>query len=55
VRFTSSPDVDTLIAVGCAAAAFVARIVTEERSVVRTYPEYANYAQRTKRLFPWLF
>jgi protein-S-isoprenylcysteine O-methyltransferase Ste14 len=48
-------DVGTLIAVGCAAAALVARIVAEERSVVRTYPEYANYAQRTKRLIPWLF
>jgi protein-S-isoprenylcysteine O-methyltransferase Ste14 len=48
-------DVDTLIAVGCAAATLAARIVAEERSVVRTYPEYANYAQRTKRLIPWLF
>jgi protein-S-isoprenylcysteine O-methyltransferase Ste14 len=48
-------DVDTLIAVGCAAAALVTRIVAEERSVVRTYPEYANYAQRTKRLIPWVF
>ncbi len=48
-------DVETLIAVGCAAAALLARIVAEERSVVRTYPEYADYAQRTKRIIPWLF
>jgi protein-S-isoprenylcysteine O-methyltransferase Ste14 len=48
-------DVDTLIPVGCAAAALGVRIVAEERSVVRTYPEYRTYAQRTKRLIPWLF
>jgi protein-S-isoprenylcysteine O-methyltransferase Ste14 len=48
-------DLDALIAVGCAAAALVARIVAEERSVVRTYPEYASYAQRTKRIIPWVF
>ncbi len=48
-------DVDTLIAVGCAAAALAVRLLAEERAVVRTYPEYAHYAQRTKRLIPWLF
>jgi protein-S-isoprenylcysteine O-methyltransferase Ste14 len=48
-------DVETLIAVGCAAAALAVRIVAEERAVVRTYPEYADYAKRTKRLIPWVF
>jgi protein-S-isoprenylcysteine O-methyltransferase Ste14 len=48
-------DVHALIAVGCAAAALAVRIVAEERAVVRTYPAYASYAQRTKRLIPWLF
>ncbi len=47
-------DVDTLIAVGCVAAALVARMIAEERAVVRTYPEYASYAQRTKRIIPWV-
>ncbi len=48
-------DLDTLIAVGCVAAALVARIVAEERSVVRMYPEYASYAERTKRIIPGVF
>jgi protein-S-isoprenylcysteine O-methyltransferase Ste14 len=48
-------DVASLIAVGCAAAALVVRIVAEERSVVRMYPEYTSYAQRTKRIIPWVF
>jgi protein-S-isoprenylcysteine O-methyltransferase Ste14 len=47
-------DVQALIAVGCAAAALVGRIVAEERAVVRTYPEYASYAKRTKRIIPWV-
>ena len=48
-------DVAALIAVGCAAAALIVRIVAEERAVARTYPEYASYAQRTKRIIPWVF
>ncbi len=47
-------DVDALIAVGCIAAALGARIVAEERAVARTYPEYASYAKRTKRIIPWV-
>jgi protein-S-isoprenylcysteine O-methyltransferase Ste14 len=30
------------------------RIACEERLVVETYPEYANYARRTKRVIPWI-
>jgi protein-S-isoprenylcysteine O-methyltransferase Ste14 len=47
-------DVETLIAAGCVAAALVVRMVAEERAVVRTYPEYASYAKRTKRIIPWV-
>jgi protein-S-isoprenylcysteine O-methyltransferase Ste14 len=47
-------DVPTLVAIGCAAAALVVRIIAEERSVVRMYPEYADYAKRTKRIIPWV-
>ena len=47
-------DVETLIAVGCASAALVVRIFAEERAVVRTYPEYADYAKRTKRIIPFV-
>jgi protein-S-isoprenylcysteine O-methyltransferase Ste14 len=47
-------DVAALIAVACVAAALVVRIVAEERAVVRTYPEYADYAKRTKRIIPWV-
>ncbi len=48
-------DVAALVAVGCAAAALGVRLVAEERAVARTYPEYTSYAQRTKRLVPWVF
>jgi len=47
-------DVYTIIAVACVALGLVVRIIAEERAVVRTYPEYADYAKRTKRLIPWL-
>jgi protein-S-isoprenylcysteine O-methyltransferase Ste14 len=42
----------TLIPVACVALALVVRIVAEERAILRTYPEYASYAQRTKRIIP---
>ncbi|HEY1960613.1 MAG TPA: isoprenylcysteine carboxylmethyltransferase family protein [Polyangiaceae bacterium] len=47
-------DVETLIAVSSVAAGLVVRIFAEERAVARTYPEYADYAKRTKRIIPWL-
>ena len=47
-------DVETWIAAGGVAAALVVRIVAEERAVTRTYPEYADYAKRTKRIIPWV-
>lgn len=48
-------DRAAVVAVAMVVAALVVRIVAEERSVVRMYPEYASYAQRTKRLVAWLF
>ena len=45
-------DIATFIPVACVALALVVRIVAEERAVLRTYPEYASYAQRTKRIIP---
>ena len=47
-------DIAALISVTCVALALVVRIVAEERAVLRTYPEYASYAQRTKRIVPWV-
>jgi protein-S-isoprenylcysteine O-methyltransferase Ste14 len=47
-------DISTLIPVACVALALVVRIVAEEGAVLRTYPEYASYAQRTKRIIPWI-
>jgi protein-S-isoprenylcysteine O-methyltransferase Ste14 len=37
-----------------AIAASTARILSEERLIVERYPEYAAYAQRTKRVIPFL-
>lgn len=47
-------DIATLIPVACVALALVVRMVAEERAVQRTYAEYASYAQRTKRIIPWV-
>lgn len=47
-------DVESFIAAACIAAALVVRMFAEERAVVRTYPEYADYAKRTKRVIPWV-
>lgn len=47
-------DIATIIPVACITLALVVRIVAEERAVLRTYPEYASYAQRTKRIIPWV-
>jgi protein-S-isoprenylcysteine O-methyltransferase Ste14 len=38
-----------------ASAATAVRIVTEERLVRERYPEYRDYAARTKRLVPFVF
>jgi protein-S-isoprenylcysteine O-methyltransferase Ste14 len=35
-------------------AAIAVRIATEERLVTAAYPEYAEYARRTKRLIPFV-
>jgi protein-S-isoprenylcysteine O-methyltransferase Ste14 len=48
-------DRATIGAVAIIVAGLGVRIAAEERSVLRTYPEYASYARRTKRLVPWLF
>jgi protein-S-isoprenylcysteine O-methyltransferase Ste14 len=33
----------------------VIRMLAEERLVVRQYPEYVEYARRTRRVLPWVF
>ena len=43
-------------ALACLVSAGVAiRIVTEEQLVTQQYPEYRDYAKRTKRLIPFVF
>ena len=43
------------VGVGLLASAMTAlRMVAEEKLLVRTYPEYAEYAQTTKRVVPFL-
>lgn len=33
----------------------VVRMLLEERLLLARYPEYADYAARTKRMLPWIF
>ena len=39
---------------GLATAMVLVRLLAEERLVTRRYPEYADYARRTRRLVPYL-
>jgi protein-S-isoprenylcysteine O-methyltransferase Ste14 len=44
------------IMVACIACAGIAmRIYAEEKLIVMEYPEYAEYASRTKRILPYIF
>jgi protein-S-isoprenylcysteine O-methyltransferase Ste14 len=47
-------DLQAILAVACVATGLVVRMFAEERAVVKTYPEYADYAKRTKRVIPWI-
>jgi protein-S-isoprenylcysteine O-methyltransferase Ste14 len=38
-----------------ATAATAVRMIAEERLVLLRYPEYRQYAERTKRLIPFIF
>lgn len=46
--------IDSLLGLAAAAATAV-RIYAEERLVVQQYPQYREYAARTKRIIPYLF
>lgn len=50
----SHPSLVTLVAVGCASGAIAVRIAAEERLVSVRYPEYADYAAKTKRVIPFV-
>jgi len=40
---------------GLTLAGSLARMLTEERLLLVTYPEYAEYARRTSRMVPYVF
>ena len=46
--------ISVLCGIGVFAGLFV-RILAEEQLVVKRYPEYTTYAQKTRRLIPYLF
>jgi protein-S-isoprenylcysteine O-methyltransferase Ste14 len=52
--FAAHVSVGTAIAVLVASGAVVVRILTEERLLVERYPEYREYAARTKRVIPFV-
>lgn len=45
----------TLAVSGLALGVLLLRVRTEEAALARTYPEYPQYARRSKRLLPFLF
>jgi protein-S-isoprenylcysteine O-methyltransferase Ste14 len=45
----------TLAASAAAVAVLVLRIVREEEALARTFPDYARYAAKTKRLVPFVY
>jgi len=48
-------SVVSVLLAALAAAGVWGRIAAEERLVIERYPEYADYAARTKRLVPFVF
>jgi len=52
--FTSHASVLTACATLVASAALAVRMFTEERLMVERYPEYREYAARTKRVIPFV-
>jgi protein-S-isoprenylcysteine O-methyltransferase len=48
----------SLKSIGCGVLVLIGallRIASEERLVLERYPEYREYAQRTKRMLPYVF
>ena len=49
------PRLTAIAAAAVATAALVVRMVLEEQFLRETYPEYAEYATRAKRLIPFVY
>ncbi len=49
------PSIDALIMAAVVTGGAVTRLVCEEKLLRRRYPEYAEYARRTKRMVPYVF
>lgn len=45
----------TLVLSGLALAVLAVRVILEEEALARTFPEYARYASRTKRILPFVY
>jgi protein-S-isoprenylcysteine O-methyltransferase Ste14 len=52
---SAHPSLGSIGAGAIASVGTAVRIVAEERLVLAQYPEYAEYAARTKRLIPYIF
>ena len=53
--FIAYPHKETLAAVILISGGLFVRMLLEEKSLFSTYPEYADYAKKTKRIIPFLF
>jgi protein-S-isoprenylcysteine O-methyltransferase Ste14 len=51
----SYPNIETIAAVFLITAGLYARMLFEERFLMKTYPDYAKYKDHTKRILPFLF
>lgn len=50
----SYPSLETVAAAGLITIGLMLRMLLEERLVTAQYPEYADYARRTKRVIPFV-
>jgi len=50
-----SPELKAIVAAAVVTAALGVRMVLEEQFLRATYPEYAEYATRAKRLIPFVY
>jgi protein-S-isoprenylcysteine O-methyltransferase Ste14 len=49
------PTVEVVLAVLLISSALFVRMMLEEKSLSVTYPEYAEYCKKTKRIVPFIF
>jgi protein-S-isoprenylcysteine O-methyltransferase Ste14 len=55
VSIISFPFIDTVAATALIAGGLFVRMILEEKSLLLTYENYAEYSKKAKRIIPFIF